>query len=154
MFALLVTVILLGGLVWALAQDADDQSGAQDAQEGRIVWVPNLVYAETAESDLAAAGLRLGRQDETPSDTLPVGVVTEQDPAEGTEAEEGTTVDIVISTGPRQGPVDKNEAQEEVKEREKQQQEEEKEREKQQQEKEKEREKQQQGEEKRREKGE
>jgi hypothetical protein len=165
LFALLVVVILLGGLVWVLARGTDDRSGAEDAQGSRMVRVPDLVYAETAESDLATAGLRLGRRDEAASDTAPVGVVAEQDPAEGTEAEEGSAVDIVVSTGPRQVPVDKKQAQEEgkqgerqrqeeEKQREKQQQEAEKQREKQQQEAEKQKEKQQQEEEKRREKGE
>lgn len=147
-------MILLGGLIWILTRDADDRSGAEDAQDSRMVRAPDLVYAEMAESDLAAAGLRLGRQDEAPSDTVPVGVVTEQNPAEGTEAEEGTAVDIVVSMGPQQVPVDKNQAQEEEKQRERQRQEEEKQKEKQQQEEEKQREKQQQEEEKRREKGE
>ena len=149
LFALLVVMIVLGGLVWVLARGVDDRSGAQ---EGRMVRVPDLVYAETAESDLAAAGLGLGRRDEAASDTVPVGVVAEQDPAEGTEAEEGTAVDIVVSTGPQQAPV--GNGQEAEKQREKQQQEAEKEKEKQQQEAEKEKEKQQQEEEKRREKGE
>ncbi len=152
LFALLVVVIVLGGLVWVLARGTDDRSGAEDAQDSRMVLVPDLVYAETAESDLAAAGLRLGRRDEAPSDTAPVGVVTGQDPAEGTEAEEGTAVAIVVSTGPRQAP--NGNGQEAEKQKEKQQQEAEKEKEKQQQEAEKEREKQQQEEEKRREKGE
>ena len=154
LFALLVIVILLGGLVWALAQNTDDQSGAEDAQGSRMVRVPDLVYSETAEGDLAAAGLRLGSQDETPSETVPVGVVTEQDPEEGTQAEEGTAVDIVVSTGPRQVPVDKKQSQEEEKQGEEQQKEEEKRREEQQKEEEKQREEQQKEEEKRREKGE
>jgi beta-lactam-binding protein with PASTA domain len=66
-------------------------------------------------------------------------VVTEQDLAEGTQAEESTAVDIVVSTGPQQAPV--SNGQEDEKQREKQQQEEEKQREKQQQEEEKQREK-------------
>ena len=132
LLALLVMAIVLGGLIWALARNTDDQSDAENAQNSRMVRVPDLVYAETAESDLAAAGLRLGRQDEAPSDTVPVGVATEQDPAEGTEAEEGTAVDIVVSTGPQQVPVvDKKQAQDEEKQREKQQKEEEKQRERQ-----------------------
>ena len=108
--------------------------------------VPDLYWPATAQTDLAAVGLKLGRQYETPSDTVAVGVVSEQDPEEGTEVEEGTTVDIVVSTGPpRQAPVN------DEKEREKQQQEEEKQREKQQQEAEKQKEKKQQEEEKRKE---
>jgi serine/threonine-protein kinase len=138
-----------------------------------MVQVPSLGYAQTAEADLAAAGLKLGRQDETSSDTVPAGVVTEQDPAEGTQVQEGTAVDIVVSTGPQQAPIGvstgsqqapignsqqaekgrEKQQQEAEKEREKQQQEAEKEQEKQQQEAEKEKEKKQQEEEKGKEKG-
>jgi len=104
LFALLVVILLLGWLIWTSARDPDDRSGAEDGQGSRMVRVPDLAYAETAESDLAAAGLRLGRRDEAPSETVPVGIVTEQDPAEGTEAEAGATVDIVVSAGPQQVP--------------------------------------------------
>jgi beta-lactam-binding protein with PASTA domain len=69
--------------------------------------------------------------------------VIETNPFEGTEAEAGATVDITVSTGPRQVPVDKKQAQEEEKQKEKQRQEQEKQAEKQQQ-----------AEEKRRERGE
>ena len=114
-----------------------------------LVQVPSLYWATTAQDDLAAVGLKLGPQDETANETVPVGVVSEQDPVEGTEVEEGSAVDIVISTGsPRQVPIT------DEKEREKQQQKAEKEREKQQQEAEKEKEKKQQEEEKRKERGE
>ncbi len=147
LFALLVGAILLGALIWAFTQSANNRPSVEDAQDRRV-QVPDLIYASTAETDLAAAGLKLGRQDEAPSDTVPVGVVSEQDPVEGTEVEEGTAVDIVVSTGPRQAPAD------DEKQRVKQRQEEEKQREKQQQEAEKQREKQQQEEEKRRERGE
>jgi beta-lactam-binding protein with PASTA domain len=112
------------------------------------VQVPDLYWPATAQTDLAAVGLELGRQDETPNDMVPVGVVSEQDPVQGTEVEEGTAVDIVVSTGPRQAPVN------DEKERERQRQEEEKQREKQQQEQEKQKEKEQQEEEKRKERGE
>jgi len=65
LFTLLVIVILLGGLIWALPRSADEnRSSADDAQGSRTVRVPDLVYAETAESDLAAASLRLGRQED------------------------------------------------------------------------------------------
>ena len=135
--ALLFGLVLLGPLAFALGLfegfeatgpgGDKDQSGAED--EAILVQVPDLYWATTAQADLAAVGLKVGRQDETPSDTLPIGVVSEQDPEEGTEAEEGTPVDMVVSTGPaRQAPVN------DEKEREAQRQEAEKQREKQQQE--------------------
>ena len=125
-----------------------DSSGAENG--ANLVRVPDLYRSTTAQSDLATVGLELGRQDEAPSDAVPVGAVSEQDPAEGTEVEEGTAVDVVVSAGPprQAAPV------EDDKESEKRRQESEKEREKQQQEAEKEREKKQQEEEKRKEKGE
>ena len=148
--ALLVGLIVLGGVIfWALTRDTTNPTDAQDTRTSRMVQVPSLGYAQTAEADLAAAGLKLGRQDETSSDTVPAGVVTEQDPAEGTQVQEGTAVDIVVSTGPQQAPIGVStgsqqapigNSQQAEKEREKQQQEAEKEREKQQQEAEKEKE--------------
>ena len=137
--ALLVGLIVLGGVIfWALTRDTTNPTDAQDTRTSSMVQVPSLGYAQTAEADLAAAGLKLGRQDETSSNTVPAGVVTEQDPAEGTQVQEGTAVDIVVSTGPQQAPI--GNSQQAEKEREKQQQEAEKEREKQQQEGEKEKE--------------
>ena len=156
--ALLFGLVLLGPLALALglfegfgatrSGGDEDPSSTEDA--ANLVQVPSLYWATTAQDDLAAVGLKLGRQDESTSETVPIGVVSEQDPQEGTEVEEGSAVDVVISTGsPAQGPVN------DEKEREKQQQEAEKEREKQQQAAEKEKEKKQQEEEKRkdREKG-
>ena len=71
------------------------------------VSVPDLVGLGVAEAEraLAEADLKLGRQDEAPSEVVPVGTVIEQDPVGGTEVEEGTAVDIVIRTGPQQAPV-------------------------------------------------
>jgi serine/threonine-protein kinase len=161
--ALLFGLVLLGPLAFALglfegfevtgSGEGEDRSDAED--EANLVEVPDLYWSTTAQAELAAVGLRLGRQDEAPSDKIPIGVVSQQDPVEGTEIEEGTAVDIVVSTGPRIAPViDEKErerqSQEAEKQREKQQQEAEKQREKQQQE----AEKQQQEEEKRKERGE
>lgn len=107
--ALIFGVILLGGLVWALAQDRGmaEQASSEDtpgteAIEPSNVQVPELYYASEAESVLAETGLELGRWEEAPSDTVAAGVVIEQDPAAETEVEEGTAVDIVVSTGPQQ----------------------------------------------------
>jgi tRNA A-37 threonylcarbamoyl transferase component Bud32 len=104
--ALLFGVVLLGVLAWALTQDRgapEDTSGAE-AAEPSTVRVPELYYASEAEGVLAGAGLKLGSWNEAPSDTAPAGVVVEQDPAAETEVEEGTAVDIVVSTGPQQAP--------------------------------------------------
>jgi tRNA A-37 threonylcarbamoyl transferase component Bud32 len=155
--ALLFAFVLLGPLAFALGLfegldatgSGGDEAQSDTEEEGaNLVQVPDLYWPATAQTDLAAVGLELGRQDETPNDMVPVGVVSEQDPVQGSEVEEGTAVDIVVSTGPRQAPVN------DEKERERQRQEEEKQREKQQQEQEKQKEKKQQEEEKRKERGE
>ena len=102
--ALFAGALLLGGIILASTRGATDRSGAQG--DSGPVRVPDLTYAETAETDLAAAGLELGRRDEAPSDTVPAGVIIEQDPVEGTEVKESTAVDIVVSTGSQQAPED------------------------------------------------
>jgi eukaryotic-like serine/threonine-protein kinase len=110
---LLFSMILLGALGWVLMGDysaletsgSEDPSGAEEAAPSSVQEeVPELYYASEVEDALADAGLELGTQNEASSDTVPVGVVIEQDPAAGSTVEEGTTVDIVVSTGPKQVP--------------------------------------------------
>ena len=110
---LLFSMILLGALVWALMGEysALETSGAQDAPDAEEVSpssrqeeVPALYYASEVEDALADAGLKLGTQNEASDDTVPAGVVIEQDPAAGSTVEEDTAVDIVVSTGPKQVP--------------------------------------------------
>jgi hypothetical protein len=57
---------------------------------------------EEAQRLLEDSGLKLGSQDEAPSNEVAEGAVVWQDPAAGTEAERGTAVDLVLSTGPAQ----------------------------------------------------
>lgn len=64
------------------------------------VEAPNLVYESEAPAQLAEADLELGSVSYSPSNTVAAGVVISQTPAAGTEVEEGTSVDIVVSTGP------------------------------------------------------
>jgi beta-lactam-binding protein with PASTA domain len=56
------------------------------------------------EQILEDAGLKLGSQIEVPNDRVPAGHIVEQHPAAGTEVEPGSTVDVVISSGPQQPP--------------------------------------------------
>ncbi|HLL39563.1 MAG TPA: PASTA domain-containing protein, partial [Rubrobacteraceae bacterium] len=156
--ALLLGLVLLAGLAWVLTNLMSESGNSGDVSEGQsqanqdekpvveestIVLIPDLVWYSTAAADLGSAGLYLGAVEEVPNDTFLAGQVIETNPFEGTEAEAGATVDITVSTGPRQVPVDKKQAQEEEKQKEKQRQEQEKQAEKQQQ-----------AEEKRRERGE
>jgi hypothetical protein len=108
LIALLFGLVLLGGLLYASgffegfdptgSGDSEEQSGGEEA--GTRVEVPDLHWSVTAETDLADAGLVLGQSTSTPSDTVPVNVVIYSAPPEGTEVEEGSTVDIYVSTGP------------------------------------------------------
>jgi eukaryotic-like serine/threonine-protein kinase len=110
---LLFSLILLGALVWVLMGEysALETSGAGDTPDVEEAApssvqeeVPELYYALEVEDVLADAGLKLGTQNEASDDTVPAGVVIEQDPAAGSTVEEDTAVDIVVSTGPKQVP--------------------------------------------------
>jgi serine/threonine-protein kinase len=113
LIALLFGLVLLGGLLYASGLfegfdptrlgGSEDQSGAEDAGTSSVE-VPDLHWSVTAETDLADAGLVLGQSLSTPSDTVPANVVVYSDPAEGTEVEEGSSVDIYVSTGPATAP--------------------------------------------------
>ena len=113
LIALLFGLVLLGGLLYASGLfegfdptrlgDSEDQFGAEDAGTSSVE-VPDLHWSVTAETDLADAGLVLGQNLSTPSDTVPANVVVYSDPAEGTEVEEGSSVDIHVSTGPATAP--------------------------------------------------
>ena len=110
---LLVSVILLGALVWVLMGDysaletsgSEVTPGAEEATPSSVQEeVPELYYSSEVEDALANAGLKLGTRNEASDDTVPAGVVIEQEPAAGSTVEEGTAVDIVVSTGPKQVP--------------------------------------------------
>ena len=110
LIALLFGFALIGGLLYALGLfegfdsaglgGPEDQSGA-----GSRVQVPNLHWSTAAETDLADANLVLGQRYEVSSDTVPTNVVIYSNPAEETEVEQGSTVDIYVSTGPAAPPL-------------------------------------------------
>jgi hypothetical protein len=97
--ALLAGIALLGGLAWALSQVP---LGHNTLGAARSVEVPDVVglTREEARSRLEGSGLELGSQVMAPSDQAAASVVVEQNPPAGTEAERGTAVNLVISTGP------------------------------------------------------
>ena len=106
-------VLVLGGLAWALTQNqstpgtsgSEEASSTEEEAAPSIVQeVPELYNASEAESVLADAGLEIGDLNGASGDAIPAGVVIEQDPEAGTTVEEGAAVDIVVSTGPEQGP--------------------------------------------------
>jgi serine/threonine-protein kinase len=89
-----IAALAVGGILWLLMRpDA--------APEVTNATVPNI--AGMAEADAVAAletaGFEYSRQAEASAD-VPEGSVTRSDPAGGTQAEEGSTVDFWVSTGP------------------------------------------------------
>jgi serine/threonine-protein kinase len=96
---------LLGGLAWALGWDTSNQAPPGEAVAERVE-VPGVVGLpqDEAQKRLAEVGLKLGSQDEAPSDTVAAGAVIEQDPAAKTQVNRGRTVNVVISTGSLQEP--------------------------------------------------
>jgi serine/threonine-protein kinase len=103
--ALLLGTVLLGGLAWALwrgpsEQDAPGAGGVGRAEVPAVVGLPR----DEATKRLAGAGLEPGSQDEAPNGEFAEGLVVEQDPEAGTEADRGTGVDLVVSTGPAREP--------------------------------------------------
>jgi eukaryotic-like serine/threonine-protein kinase len=71
------------------------------------VQVPNLynLTPEKARVTLEEANLKLGSQTEEPSSTVAKGAVISQNPAVGSSAESGSSVDVTVSSGPKQIPV-------------------------------------------------
>ena len=67
-----------------------------------IVSVPDVVGMRqtAAEAVIVSAGLAVGDVSTTSSPTLPAGNVISQAPTAGTEAPEGSKVDLVVSSGP------------------------------------------------------
>jgi beta-lactam-binding protein with PASTA domain len=67
------------------------------------VAVPDLVTSgmskAQAKSAITSAGFTLGHVTRSPSNSVPRGQVTSQDPAAGTQAPQGSAVNIVISSG-------------------------------------------------------
>jgi serine/threonine protein kinase len=91
----LLVAALLGGLAWALSRGSAEQ-----------VEVPRVVglSLDEAQQRLEGAGLELGSQTEAQSEEVAEGVVIEQNPAQGTEVDRGSNVDLIVSTGPPPEP--------------------------------------------------
>jgi PASTA domain len=68
------------------------------AQAARVPDVVGLSYPE-AEAALEQAGLLLGGVEEAPSESVPAGVIMEQDPPPGTTLDAGTYVYLTTSVG-------------------------------------------------------
>jgi serine/threonine-protein kinase len=68
------------------------------------VEVPDVanIMPVQARGILEEAGLRLGSQSTTPSDSVPEGSIVSQSPKAGSEAEPGISVAVTVSSGPSQ----------------------------------------------------
>ncbi len=91
---------------------AQSVEGGERAEEGSTVGIsvgegpasveiPNLIYESEAQAQLDSANLELGEVTYDSND-MAAGTITSQTPAAGAEAEEGTAVDITVSTGPEE----------------------------------------------------
>ncbi len=71
--------------------------------KGRLTNVPRLIgfKKEDAPPELEKSGLRLGRIRTIPSDTIPRGRIINTSPPPDAEVEKGSSVDLIISSGPR-----------------------------------------------------
>jgi serine/threonine-protein kinase len=84
---------------------AVDLNVSSGAESPAAVVVPGVVGVDrdTASQTLLAAGFVVVVR-ESASDTVPAGTVMEQRPSGGVMAAAGSTVDIVVSTGPAPAP--------------------------------------------------
>jgi serine/threonine-protein kinase len=92
-----VAVLLIGGITAAVLLNRDPAPPVVQQ-----VAVPGLLNQDqpAAEAALTAAGLKLGDVTQAASADDQVGKVIESDPAGGVKVDEGTTVNLVIGTGP------------------------------------------------------
>jgi tRNA A-37 threonylcarbamoyl transferase component Bud32 len=106
-------VFLLGGLAWTLTQDQSTPgtSGSEEASftekeaaPTTVQEVPESYYDSVSEGTLGHAGLEVGDQNEASDAAVPTGYGIEQHSGVGTTADEGTAVDVAVSTGSQQPP--------------------------------------------------
>ncbi|MBN2205709.1 MAG: PASTA domain-containing protein [Thermoleophilia bacterium] len=93
----LAIVVIVAALVAAWA------AGVFDAEEEpALVAVPDVVgmTSDGARNALEGAGLTVGTITEAESEDGPAGTVVEQTPEAGEEVDEGSVVDLRVSTGP------------------------------------------------------
>ena len=84
------------------SSDGSSNSSSTTTAAEAEVKVPNVVGKDeaTAKSAITAAGLTVGTVSESASDTVTAGLVISQTVAANTKVAKGTTVSIVLSSGP------------------------------------------------------
>ena len=98
-----VEVTIAGsGSTGTSSSDSSSSTSSTTTTTDSEVTVPNVVgKAEaTAKSAITAAGLTVGTVSESASDTVTAGLVISQTVAANTKVAKGTTVSIVLSSGP------------------------------------------------------
>lgn len=96
----LIGLILIAAVIGAVLLFMDDGG---DDPETTTTAVPSVAgkEAQVAEQLLTDAGFKVQTEDRADAD-IAEGRAIETDPPEGTEAEEGSTVQLIVSSGPEQ----------------------------------------------------
>lgn len=98
-----VEVTIAGsGSTGTSSSDSSSSTSSTTTTTDSEVTVPNVVGKDeaTAKSAITAAGLTVGTVSESASDTVTAGLVISQTVAANTKVAKGTTVSIVLSSGP------------------------------------------------------
>ena len=98
-----VEVTIAGsGSTGTSSSDSSSNSSSTTTTTETEITVPNVVGKDeaTAKSAITAAGLTVGTVSESASDTVTEGLVISQTVAANTKVAKGTTVGIVLSSGP------------------------------------------------------
>lgn len=98
-----VEVTIAGsGSTGTSSSDSNSSTSSTTTTTDSEVTVPNVVGKDeaTAKSAITAAGLTVGTVSESASDTVTAGLVISQTVAANTKVAKGTTVSIVLSSGP------------------------------------------------------
>src|SRR5262245_2909931 len=86
----ILVLLLIGLVVWLLVSGGDNETKTVPAVQG--------IPLEQAVQRLESAGFEVEMANE--ANDAPSGTVVAQDPGAGTEAEEGSTVQLTVSSGP------------------------------------------------------
>jgi serine/threonine-protein kinase len=97
----LILIAILGAVLWFLATNL---LGDEDQPTPVLIEVPDVIgdRRNAAEQELIDAGLTVGEITPVPAEdeTQEPGTVFDQDPAAGTEVEEGTAVNLTVIAQP------------------------------------------------------
>ncbi|MFD1860087.1 Stk1 family PASTA domain-containing Ser/Thr kinase [Aeromicrobium camelliae] len=94
---LLIALLAAAGLVWAFTNQEEPPPAMVDVPTGL-----QGMDEQSAQRALEQAGLQLGDVTSEASSDVPQDRVIRTDPEEGTSVEEGSAVDLVLSSGPEQ----------------------------------------------------